>query len=102
MGDWDTLVLFGVNVTIVVCNNGIWGLEKHPMKFVYGYDVAADLRPETRYDEVLKALGGYGEMVTDPTALGPAIERALSFDGPSMVNVITDPAVAYPRSSNLA
>ncbi|MHB8512731.1 MAG: acetolactate synthase [Actinomycetota bacterium] len=102
MGDWDTLVRFGVNVTIIVGNNGIWGLEKHPMKFVYGYDVAADLRPETRYDQVLSALGGYGQMVTDPEQLGDAIDRALAFEGPSMVNVITDPSVAYPRSSNLA
>ena len=31
-------------------NNGIWGLEKHPMEFLYGYSVAAELRPRTRYD----------------------------------------------------
>ena len=34
------------------------------MRAVYGYDVAADLRPETRYDEVVRALGGAGELVT--------------------------------------
>ena len=44
MGDWDTLVRFGVDVTMVCGNNGIWGLEKHPMQFVYGYDVAAELQ----------------------------------------------------------
>ena len=26
-------------------NNGIWALEKHPMEFLYGYSVVADLRP---------------------------------------------------------
>jgi acetolactate synthase-1/2/3 large subunit len=51
---------------------------------------------------VLNALGGSGAMVADPGALGAAIETALATEGPSMVNVITDPAVAYPRSSNLA
>ena len=102
MGDWDTLVRFGINVTIVVGNNGIWGLEKHPMKFVYGYDVAADLRPETRYDEVMRSLGGHGEMVNDPAQLSAALDRALTAEGPSLLNVVTDPAVAYPRSSNLA
>jgi thiamine pyrophosphate-dependent acetolactate synthase large subunit-like protein len=102
MGDWDTLVRFGVNVTMVCGNNGIWGLEKHPMKFLYGYDVAADLRPETRYDEVMRCLGGHGELVHTPDELGPALDRALATPGPSLVNVITDPTIAYPRSSNLA
>jgi acetolactate synthase-1/2/3 large subunit len=102
MGDWDTLVRFGIDVTMVCGNNGIWGLEKHPMRLVYGYDVAAELRPETRYDEVMQALGGHGELVRTPEELGPALDRALATPGPSLVNVLTDPAVAYPRSSNLA
>ncbi len=102
MGDWDTLVRFGINVTMVCGNNGIWGLEKHPMHFLYGYDVAAELRPETRYDEVMTALGGHGELVRTPDELGPALDRALQTPGPSLVNVLTDPAIAYPRSSNLA
>ena len=102
MGDWDTLVRFNVNVTMVCGNNGIWGLEKHPMQFVYGYDVAAELRPETRYDEVMTALGGHGELVRTPDELGPALDRALQTPGPSLVNVLTDPSIAYPRSSNLA
>ncbi len=101
MGDWDTLVRFGINVTIVCGNNGVWGLEKHPMKFLYGYDVAADLRPETRYDEVMRGLGGHGELVREPDELGPALDRALSTPGPSLVNVLTDPAVIYPRGANL-
>jgi acetolactate synthase-1/2/3 large subunit len=102
LADWDTLVRFGVNVTLVCGNNGIWGLEKHPMKFLYGYDVAADLRPETRYDEVMTALGGHGEMVNDPSKLGDAIARALETPGPSLLNIVTDPEIAYPRSALLA
>jgi acetolactate synthase-1/2/3 large subunit len=102
LADWDTLVRFGVNVTLVCGNNGIWGLEKHPMKFLYGYDVAADLRPETRYDEVMTALGGHGEMVNDPSKLGNAVARALATPGPSLLNIVTDPEIAYPRSALLA
>ncbi len=61
--EFDTLARHGVNMVGVMGNNGIWGLEKHPMEFLYGYSVAADLRPETRYDEVVEALGCHGEMV---------------------------------------
>ena len=99
--DVDSLVRHGLPVVMVVGNNGIWGLEKHPMQAMYGYDVAADLQPGCRYDEVVRALGGAGETVEDPAQIGPALDRAFASGVPYMVNVITDPAVAYPRSSNL-
>jgi acetolactate synthase-1/2/3 large subunit len=101
LGDLDTLVRHGVNVTAIIGNNGIWGLEKHPMQMIFGYDVVAELRPGTRYDEVAVALGGHGELVEEAAAIGPALDRALGHDGLSVVNVLTDPADAYPRSSNL-
>ena len=99
--DVDTLVRHQLPVVMVVGNNGIWGLEKHPMRAMYGYDVAADLQPACRYDEVVSALGGAGETVTDPEEIGPALRRAFAAGVPYMVNVITDPEVVYPRSSNL-
>ena len=55
---------------MVVGNNGIWGLEKHPMQAMYGYDVAADLQPGLRYDKVVEALGGAGETVEKAADLG--------------------------------
>jgi acetolactate synthase I/II/III large subunit len=100
--DVDTLVRHGLPVVIVMGNNGGWGLEKHPMRFLYGYDVAAELAPQTRYDEVVRALGGAGELVTRPDGIGPALDRAFDAGVPYLVNVVTDPEVAYPRSTNLA
>jgi acetolactate synthase I/II/III large subunit len=100
--EWDTLARHGVHVVGVMGNNGIWALEKHPMEWLYGYSVAAELRPETRYDEVAAALGGQGELVREPGQLRGALERALAADGPALVNVLTDPSVAYPRAANLA
>jgi acetolactate synthase-1/2/3 large subunit len=100
--EWDTLVRHGVSVVSVVGNNGIWALEKHPMEALYGYSVVAELRPGTRYDEVARVLGGHGELVSTPAELRPALERAFGSGLPAVVNVLTDPAVAYPRRSNLA
>ena len=100
--DFDTLARHGVNVVGVMGNNGIWALEKHPMEFLYGYSVAADLRPGTRYDLVAEALGCHGELVERPDELAPALARALAADAPALVNVLTDPNVVYPRKSNLA
>jgi acetolactate synthase I/II/III large subunit len=100
--DAESLARQRLPVVIVVGNNGIWGLEKHPMNAMYGYDVAADLQPELRYDEVVRALGGAGETVRRAGELGPALRRAFEAGVPYLVNVLTDPADAYPRSSNLA
>jgi acetolactate synthase-1/2/3 large subunit len=72
------------------------------MEFLYGYSVAADLQPGLRYDQVVEALGGHGELVQKPGELKPALERAFASGRPALVNVLTDPEVVYPRKSNLA
>ena len=97
--DVDTLVRHDLPVVMVMGNNGAWGLEKQPMQMLYGYDVAADLAPQTRYDEVVRALGGAGEMVTDPRQIGAALDRAFVSGVPYLVNVVTDPQIPYPRST---
>jgi acetolactate synthase-1/2/3 large subunit len=99
--DADTLVRHDLPIVMIVGNNGIWGLEKHPMQAIYGWDVACDLQPGCRYDEVVRALGGAGETVIEPEEIGPALDRAFSAGVPYLVNVLTDPADVYPRSSNL-
>lgn len=99
--DVDTLVRHRLPAVLVVGNNGIWGLEKHPMRAIYGWDVACDLQPQCRYDEVVRALGGDGELVTDPDQVGPALDRALASPLPYLVNVVTDPDDQYPRRSSL-
>ena len=97
--DVDTLVRHNLPVVMIVGNNSAWGLEKGPMQFLYGYDVAADLAPNTRYDQVVTALGGGGEMVTDPREIGPALDRAFASGVPYLVNVITDVTAMYPRAT---
>ena len=97
--DVDTLVRHNLPVVMIVGNNSAWGLEKGPMQWLYGYDVAADLAPQTRYDQVVTALGGGGEMVTDPAEIGPAIDRAFASGVPYLINVITDVTAMYPRAT---
>jgi acetolactate synthase-1/2/3 large subunit len=100
--EFDTLARHGLPVVGVIGNNGIWALEHHPMKFLYGYSLAAELRPETRYDKVAEALGCHAELVSEPGELRPALERAFASGKPALVNVLTDPEVVYPRKAVLA
>jgi acetolactate synthase-1/2/3 large subunit len=97
--EFDTMVRHRLPVVAVVGNNAAWGLEKHPMEALYGYSVAAELNPGARYDQVVVALGGHGELVTDPEQIGPAIRRAFDSGLPALVNVVCDPAIAYPRQT---
>ena len=96
--DVDSLVRHRIPAVMIVGNNAGWALEKHPMRLLYGYDVIADLSA-TRYDDVVIALGGGGETVTEPAEIGPAIDRAMASGIPYLVNVMTDPDAAYPRST---
>ncbi|GAB3493957.1 acetolactate synthase [Nocardiopsis coralliicola] len=97
--DVDTLVRHKLPLVMVCGNNGVWGLEKAPMQMLYGYDVVAELTPQTRYDQVVRALGGDGELVTDPDGIGPALRRAFDSPVPYMVNIATDPDNVYPRKT---
>ena len=100
--EFDTMARHNLPIVAVMGNNGIWALEHHPMKFLYGYSLAAELRPGTRYDEVVSALGCHGELVRSPDELRPALDRAFASGKPALVNVLTDPEVVYPRKANLA
>jgi acetolactate synthase-1/2/3 large subunit len=100
--EFDTLARHGLPVVGVIGNNGIWALEHHPMKFLYGYSVAAELRQGTRYEKVAEALGCHSELVREPGELRPALERAFASGEPALVNVLTDPEVVYPRKAVLA
>jgi len=99
--EFDTLIRHRVPVVCVIGNNGIWATEKHPMQSVLGTSIACDLRPGTRYDKVVEALGGHGELVERPEDIRPALERAFKAGVPAVVNVLTDPTAEYPRSSIL-
>ncbi len=48
---------------------------------------------------MVTALGGAGELVTDPAQIGPALDRAFAAGVPYLVNIVTDPQIPYPRST---
>lgn len=100
--DVESLVRQDLPVVMVVGNNGMWALEKYPMQAMYGgWDAAADLQPGLQYQQVVEAMNGAGEVVTKPQDIAQAIQRGFDAGVPYMVNVMTDPSVAYPRSTAL-
>jgi acetolactate synthase-1/2/3 large subunit len=100
--EFDTAVRFQLPVVSVVGNNAAWNQIRYGQIAKYGAargDVANLLAP-TRYDEVVKALGGYGEHVTQPQDIRPALERARASGRPACINVMIDPNVYSSGTMN--
>jgi acetolactate synthase-1/2/3 large subunit len=91
--EFDTAVRFGLPIVAIVGNDAGWGQIRTPQVNMVGAEraIATSLAP-TRYDRVVEALGGYGELVEEPDGIVPALERAFASGKPACVNVMLDPA----------
>ena len=76
----------------VIGNDGAWGEMRtfHEKLFGDEHMEAQYLSQETRYDLIVQGMGGYGERVTEPNQIRPALERAAACGLPSVVDVIID------------
>jgi acetolactate synthase-1/2/3 large subunit len=87
--EFDTAVRFGLPVIGIVGNDAAWGQMMRPQGALMGWDrLDGTLLARTRYDKVVEALGGYGELVERPEELRPALERAAQSGLPACVNVM--------------
>ncbi len=99
--EFDTAVRFNLPIVSVIGNDAAWGQIRGPQISFFGPDRAvASALALSRYDEVVRALGGHGEFVEDPRELRPALERALASGKPGCVNVKIDPAANAAVSAN--
>ncbi|MDH3754138.1 MAG: thiamine pyrophosphate-binding protein, partial [Acidimicrobiia bacterium] len=98
--EFDTAVRFGLPIVGVIGNDAAWGQMMRPQAMIYGEDrlVATELAT-TRYDKVVEALGGHGELVEEPADIGPAIGRALASGRPALVNVVIRQDKGAPKGS---
>jgi acetolactate synthase-1/2/3 large subunit len=87
--EFDTAVRFGLPVIGIVGNDAAWGQMMRPQGAIMGWDrLDGTLLSRTRYDKVVEALGGHGELVERPEDLRPALDRAAASGLPACVNVM--------------
>ena len=84
--EYDTAIRHNLPFTAVMGNDSVWGIDRNFQLAYYGRAVGTDLR-FVRYDQVVEALGGYGEYVERSEEVAPAVERAISSNRPSLVNI---------------
>ena len=93
--EYDTAVRHNLPIVGIMGNDSAWGIDRQIQVGVYGKAVATDLLP-SRYDQLVKSLGGYGELIEHPDELEPALERAIKLHRPTLLNVRVQNAVS-PR-----
>jgi acetolactate synthase-1/2/3 large subunit len=87
--EFDTAIRFDLPVIGIVGNDAAWGQMMRPQGAVMGWDrLDGTLLERTRYDKIVEAMGGYGELVESPDEIRPALERAAASGKPACVNVM--------------
>ena len=94
--EFDTAVRHHIPIVCIMGHDSAWGIDRHIQQQVFGKTVATDLLP-SKYEQVVKALGGHGESVQHPDELPDALERAFSMNRPSLINVQIANAIS-PRA----
>jgi acetolactate synthase-1/2/3 large subunit len=100
--EFDTALRFGLPIVSIVGNDAGWGQIRGPQVQMVGEKraVATALAP-TAYEKVVEALGGYGEHVTQPEEIGPALARAFASGRAACINVALDPAGMAKTSASM-
>ena len=94
--EFDTAVRHHIPIVCIMGHDSAWGIDRHIQQQVFGKTVATDLLP-SKYDQVVKALGGHGESVQHPDELPDALERAFLMNRPALINVQIANAIS-PRA----
>ncbi|MEE8534828.1 MAG: thiamine pyrophosphate-binding protein [Kiloniellales bacterium] len=91
LGELETMVRLDLPVTVVVISNAGFGWIKAGQKSGFdGRYFSVDFG-RTDHARVAEAFGVRAWRVTDPAELAPALRQAVAVDGPSLVDVITQP-----------
>lgn len=99
--EMETFARFGVPVVVVISNDSSWGLIKlgeclnNPEKAAKGA-CGLELEHMRAYEKITTMWGGYGEMVTQPENIVPAIKRGFESGKPAIINVEVDKVTMSP------
>ena len=93
--DIETYVRFNLPIVSILGNNGAWNQTTQGVLRRGGRGLGTFLSQETDYARIMEGMGGYGERVREPDQIRPALERAFNSGKPALLDVVTDPSVAY-------
>ena len=92
----DTARRHDLPFVVVIANDRLWGMVARSQKLAHGkkyFGLGSSLSDETRYDKYAEAFNCYGELVTDPNEIRPALQRAFDSGIPAVIDVRINPKV---------
>ncbi|MGW4857116.1 pyruvate dehydrogenase [Kocuria palustris] len=96
LGELVTAATYRLPLTVVLFNNSTLGMVKLEQLVDGLPDFGVDV-PDTDYSQVAAAMGFQSRRVVKAKEVEPALREALAHQGPSLVEVITDPnALSMP------
>ena len=99
--EFETAVRYGLNVVTVIMNNGCWGSEKAFQRHAFNERYVGADTTNPRFDKYAELFGGTGFYVERPQDIGDALLKALETDGPTIIEIPTDPD-ELPQPARLA
>jgi acetolactate synthase-1/2/3 large subunit len=86
--DLETAVRLGLkNLIYVIGNNSAWGMIKTAQQYLYRKRYIDTALSDFNYGKAAEGFGCYGEQVTDPNEIKPALERAKNSGKPAVIDV---------------
>jgi acetolactate synthase-1/2/3 large subunit len=80
-------------IIVIIANDKAWGMIKGGQKLVYQERYCGVDLSDARYDKLAESLGCYGERVTKPAQIKPALKRAVNSGLPAVLDVVVDAEV---------
>ncbi|MCY4366833.1 MAG: thiamine pyrophosphate-binding protein [Chloroflexi bacterium] len=99
--EFATAVRYNLRVVTVIMNNSCWGSEKAYQRYAFDERYVGADTNNPRYDKYAELFGGHGFYVERPEDIGDVFLAALNADGPSIIEIPTDPD-EMPRPARLA
>ena len=90
-GELETVVRYGLPITFVVVSNSVYGWIKAGQKTGFGERYFSVDFSRTDHAAVARAFGLKTWSVRDPSDLRTALDQAVRHEGPTLVDVVTQP-----------
>ncbi|TPI27655.1 acetolactate synthase catalytic subunit [Mesorhizobium sp. B3-2-1] len=94
----ETMVRLGIDLTVIVLNNGVLGYQKDAETVKFGQYTSACHFAPVDHAAIASACGCNAIKVEHHEDILPALRRALSEDGPWLIDIVTDPDAHPPLS----
>jgi len=95
ISELSTAVNYGINTITIVMNNKSWGAEKAYQKDFFGKRYIGSDISSPPFDKVAQLYGAEGFKVERSSEISEAVEAALKYNKPVVIDIAIDPKALY-------